>query len=281
MCYALRLFLDAFKNDHVTWLTDEKAFPLLEGNKYIHRILAYNLSSVLQLKSERFDTILNFEKIPGVCALSDSINAWRRFGFRFDEITGEAQSYDGAERVLALSFDLAEKRKNEQYWQQALMHMLGKEWNGEKYKLGYKPHSKVKFDIGFNWAVGPKWPNKSWPKQYWQQLEYIMKKDFSISWQQGLKDIREYIEWINSCRLIVTNDSLGLHIAIALGKKIIALFGPTSHKEIYLYGLGVKLLPKVNYSCMPCLNVVCRSRKNCMYFIDPKKVGHEIRALLD
>src|SRR5688500_11299562 len=78
------VILPHFKDAQVTWLVDEKAYPLLEKNPYIHRILFYDLSSVLQLQSERFDTVINFEKVPGVCALADSVRAWRRYGFRFD-----------------------------------------------------------------------------------------------------------------------------------------------------------------------------------------------------
>ncbi len=70
------VILHQFKNDHVTWLVDEKAYPLLEGNGYINRILIFNLISVLQLLSERYDTVINLEKSPGICSLADSINAW-------------------------------------------------------------------------------------------------------------------------------------------------------------------------------------------------------------
>ena len=72
------VILHLLKDNHVTWLVDEHAFKLLHGNPYIDRILIYNLTSVLQLQRERFDTVINFEKVPGLCALADSVNAWRR-----------------------------------------------------------------------------------------------------------------------------------------------------------------------------------------------------------
>ena len=78
------VLLHLYKNANVTWLVDEKAFQLLKGNPYIHRIIFYDLTSVLQLQSERFDTLINLEKVPGLCAFSDSLKAWRRYGFRFD-----------------------------------------------------------------------------------------------------------------------------------------------------------------------------------------------------
>ena len=65
------VLLHKFKNDHVTWVTDKSAFPLLVDNPYINRLLPYDFTTALQLENEEFDTIINLEKIPGICALSD------------------------------------------------------------------------------------------------------------------------------------------------------------------------------------------------------------------
>lgn len=273
------VILNFFKADDVSWLVDKKASALLEKNPLINRVLVYNLETVLQLARERFDTVINLEKVPGICALADSINAWRRFGFRFDEYRGQAQSYDGAEKVLALSLSLYEKRKSKKYWQEALVEMVGKSWKGEEYILGYKPKGKAIYDIGFNWAVGDKWKNKAWPKEYWQDLEKLLKDKYSITWQRGLDNLSDYIEWINSCRLVVTNDSLGMHLAIALKKQVIAFFGPSSSNEVYLYNRGKILLPKTGYKCMPCLQRECFQKTNCLRFIKPKDVLREIERL--
>ncbi|MDP2923145.1 MAG: glycosyltransferase family 9 protein [Candidatus Omnitrophota bacterium] len=275
------VILNYFKENDVTWLVDEKAYPLLENNPLIERILIFNLESVLQLQRERFDTVINLEKGSGICAFSDSINAWRRFGFRFDVDRGIAQAYDGAEKVLSLCLDLEKKKGSLKYWQDALASMIGEKWIGkEEYILGYRPRSPVKYDIGFNWVAGDKWPNKTWPKKHWKKLEGLLKKKYTISLQKGLSNLFEYMDWINSCRLIVTNDSLGMHLAIALKKKIVALFGPTSSREIYLYNRGVNLIPKAPYDCIPCLKTQCIQKTHCMEFIKPEAVKDEIVKML-
>lgn len=273
------VILNFFKDDDVTWLVDEKAYPLLENNSYIRRILIFNLESALQLQQERFDTVINLEKGPGICALSSSVNAWRRFGFRFDVEKGIAQAYDGAEKILSFCLDLEKKKKGKWFWQNALAFMIGKKWNKEEYLLGYKPKSIIKYDIGFNWNVGEKWPNKGWPKNYWEKLKGLLKEKYSISWQEGLENLYQYINWINSCKLIVTNDSLGMHIAIALKKRLIVLFGPSSSDEVYLYNRGTKLLPDAPYACIPCLLPECSQKKTCMEFIKPERVKDEIEKL--
>ncbi|ODS30336.1 MAG: ADP-heptose-LPS-heptosyl transferase II [Candidatus Scalindua rubra] len=273
------VLLHHYKNAYVTWLVDEKAFPLLKGNPFIHRILFYDLTTVLQLQSERFDTVINLEKVPGVCAFSDSINAWRRYGFRFDPEKGETLAYDGSQNVLEICMDVEYKKKTKKCWEEVLFEMVGEKWQGEGFILGYKPKSDITYDIGFNCYVGEKWPIKAWPLEYWKELESHIGNKYTISWQQGLKNLDEYIEWINSCRIIVTNDSLGLHIANGLGKKIIALFGPTISSEVYI-SKGVKLVPRVDYNCIPCLSSKCTQTELCMRFIEPKEVYNAIEEII-
>jgi len=273
------VLLPLYKDASVTWLVDEKALSLLKGNPYIERIMPYDLTTVLQLKAEKFDTIINLEKVGGICALSDSLAGWRRYGFRFDPESGTAKAYDGSHHVLEMCMNQNDKLANTKYWEDFLFEMVGKKWNGEIPVIGYKPVSKEVYDIGFNHNVGEKWPIKAWPAEYWKDLEGLISGKYSVSWQQGLKSIEEYIEWINSCRLLVTNDSLGLHIAHALNKKVVALFGPTLSNEVYIKN-GVKLLPEGKYDCLPCLDTVCVKDKPCLYDIKPTTVLSAIEKLL-
>jgi heptosyltransferase-2 len=259
------VLLNLYKKDHVTWLVDESAYPVLKNNPYIDRILIYDLTSVLQLQSEHFDTVINLEKVPGLCALADQVTAWRRYGFRFDVKNGEAEAYEGTQNALSMCHNEQEKKKGRRYWQEHLFEMVGSKWRGEKYVFGYKPKGSEKYDVGLNYQVGHKWPAKAWSMDKWKKLEKLLKKDFSISWQEGLNDMEEYFEWINSCKLIVTNDSFGLHLAIALRKKIVALFRSTSAKETYLYGFG-SILVRQDGHCpgAPCYLSKCKyDRKIC------------------
>jgi len=273
------VLLPLFKDARVTWLVEEKAYALLKGNKLITRILPYDLTTVLQLKGERFDTIINLEKVAGICALSDSLNAWRRFGFRFDPDASTAKAYAGSQHAPEICTSPKDKIAHPEYWEEVLFSMVGEKWQGEIPTLGYKPRSKVKFDIGFNHNVGDKWPLKAWPAEYWKELEAIIGDKYTITWQEGLGSLDQYIEWINSVQVLVTNDSLGLHIAHALGKKIVALFGPTKSGEIYIKD-GEKLLPRGEYKCMPCLSTKCVQKKACMYEITPKMVYSSMKKLL-
>jgi heptosyltransferase-2 len=274
------VILYPFANDHVTWLVDEQAYPLLQGNPFIQRILPYDLSSVLQLQRERFDTVINLEKVPGVCALADSISAWRRYGFRFDEAHGVAEAYDGCEKVFSLCKDGEFKRTHKGSWQESLLQIVGAQWEGQEYLLGYQPRSKEQFDVGLNWAVGAKWANKAWPPKSWDELKLLLAGKFSSSAQEGMDDLRSYMDWINSCRLIVTNDSLGLHIALALRKKVVVLYGPTNPNETHFYGRAEVLYPDTDFPCIPCLKRSCAQEINCLDYISASSVMEAVTRLL-
>ncbi|MFQ5466300.1 MAG: glycosyltransferase family 9 protein [Thermodesulfobacteriota bacterium] len=274
------VILPLFKDAHVTWLVDEKAISLLKGNPYIDRIMPYDLTSILQLQAESFDTVINLEKVGGMCAFADSLTAWRRYGFRFDPITGTAKAYDGSQHVLELCESERDKLANTRYWEEILFEMVGAKWNGEIPIIGYKPTTEVTFDVGFNHNVGSKWPLKAWPRGCWKELEALLVgAGRAVSWQKGLGSIEEYIDWLNSCELIVTNDSLGLHIAHALGKRVVALFGPSLSNEIYIKD-GIKVLPEPRPDCLPCLSSECEMTRTCMYDISPRRVYEEVDRLL-
>lgn len=278
--------LHLYKDCDITWVTDKKAFPLLEGNSYIRRLLDLDFLTVKQLEKERFDTLINLEKDPGICAIADNINAWKKFGFRFDSEKGEAEAYDKAYEVLAL-VSKSIKKENKRTSQELLFQLVGKNWNGEEYILGYRPETQEKYDIGLNTLVGPKWPTKTWPTKNWDIVEeYLKNQGLNVSRQDRedkeiLTNLNKYMDWINSCKLIVSNDSLGLHLAIALKKKVLGLFGPTSHNEFYFYGRGKAILPEINYPCMPCFESECIREKSCVEEIHSETVINEIKALIN
>ncbi len=269
-----------FKRKQIYWLVDEQALPLLKHNKHIDKICIYNASSLKKLRKKHFYAVLNLEKSSAICKFSDALRADFYFGFT-SATSQKRRCFKGCEKLLRISEDARARRRNVDSWQKILAAALNQKWNGERYILGYKPRSKIRYDVGFNWTTGSKWKNKSWPLAYWQELENLLEKDCSISWQKGLRNLYQYIDWIHACRLVVTADTLGLHIALALRKKVVALFGPTSHTEIDFYGCGSAMLPTVSYKCIPCLETFCNRKNPCMRFISPqsvkKKVMHELK----
>ena len=241
------VLLNLYKNDHVTWVVDERGLPIVLSTPFVERPLVYDLSTVLQLQTERFDTVINLEKVPGICAWAEGLSATRKYGFRYDPHEMDIGGYDFSQ--LALS-TIAEKNAFGQMdngcWSELLFKLVGRTWAGEEYCFK-RPDYGESFGIGFNYRVGSKWPAKAWFRENWDSLRDLIRENGPasvISWQpkEVLDDLNKYFDWINSCRVIVTNDSLGLHLAIALRKKVVALFGPSNPNEVHLYGRGMALV---------------------------------------
>jgi len=277
------VILHFFKNDRVDWLVDEQASPLLAGNKFISTVWSYNPAVFDALRMISYDTVINFEKMPEICRFASSLHTKRFIGFLYNgsgyEVRGPG-TRGAATRLIKMSSDLALKRQNRDCWQKILCAAIGKKWAGEGYVLGYEPKSSIECDVGFNWATSSKWMNKSWPMSHWKKLEKLLGGHYSVSWQRGLNSLCEYIDWINSCRIIVTSDSLGLHLCLALGKNVIALFGPTSVREVHMYKTGIALSPDSPYDCVPCCKPVCAKEKQCMEYITPERVYENVRKRL-
>ena len=111
---------EKYPSSSITWLVDRQAAPLLHGNRLIDRVLIWDEFVPFQLMKEKFDVLINLEKISGVCALADMVDAWVKYGFRFDGVTGTYHAY---ERGLDF-IDYIEKKKTgrpRDCWQKILI----------------------------------------------------------------------------------------------------------------------------------------------------------------
>jgi heptosyltransferase-2 len=91
-------------------------------------------------------------------------------------------------------------------------------------------------------------------------------------------NLREFSALVNICAVVITADTLALHIAIALKKPVVALFGPTCHQEIDLYGLGHKIITPS--TCAPCYRNECDKKITCMDDIDLHAVARAAKKLI-
>jgi ADP-heptose:LPS heptosyltransferase len=87
-------------------------------------------------------------------------------------------------------------------------------------------------------------------------------------------DVRHFAALIRCCAVVVSGDSLAMHIALAMGRRVVVLFGPTSHTEIELFGLGEKVIP--NLECLVCYKQTCDFVPNCMDAISVEIVTQAI-----
>ncbi len=219
--------LNYYENSKIDWFCSREATELVPKSRVTKVI-----TELESLNPTDYDLIINLEKSMEVY---NKIKFHKNIiGFQFikDELYIKSEKFN-------LKFDkfLDDINHTNNTYQYKLSTILNEPWNKDPYILDFES-SSTPLKVGFNWKVGTKWPEKSLPEHWWQELAKELSPEFVVSWQQGFNDINEYIKWIGSCDYLVTLDSLGMHISLALKKKTVVLFGPTNPKHVELFNYG-------------------------------------------
>ncbi len=142
------------------------------------------------------------------------------------------------------------------------------------------------FILGINTGCSNAIPYKKLTVDYHRTLIQEIQKNFNcrvvllgggeedetrnLEIAKGLSDVvvspvmtglRDGAASVDACDIVVTGDSLGMHMAIALGKWVVAWFGPTCSQEIDLYDNGGKVIAPV--PCAPCWKRQCEKTLKC------------------
>ena len=161
------------------------------------------------------------------------------------------------------------------------------------------------------WIVlqpGARWPNKRWPIEYYAELVRklaAVHPDFKFVILGGETDqelgahiargdsqrcldltgkisLPEMVEWIRSSELMITNDTGPMHVAAALGKPLVAIFGPTEPRRTGPYG-QLDSAVQSSLPCVPCLKSRCAYSKplECLRLISPDMILVRVEAKLE
>lgn len=309
---------EKFPVSHISWLTRKNAKEIFYNNNYVDRLLELeNPETYYFLQIEKFNLVLNLDSSPISSAICSSISGIEKLGFGLDEkgkvfpINPEAEEW-----FLMGAFDDL-KKKNTKTYQSVILNIARLKsdnypiilvLNEAEKKFAQKFLNSFQIDgskkiIGLNTGAGPRWKFKSWTLEGFETLINLLleKTDYYIFLYGGPyeKERNEYLSRINKtrivdtgtnnslreffalvdlCDLLVTGDTLAMHVATALGKKIIALFGPTSANEIETYGLITKI--QSDLDCLVCYKMDCDFDPNCMNSIKPEIVFNKILELL-
>lgn len=95
----------------------------------------------------------------------------------------------------------------------------------------------------------------------------------STATESGLRD---GLISVAACDVVITGDSLGMHMAISQGRQVVAWFGPTCAHEIDLYGRGVSILTKS--SCSPCWKRACEKSIMCYDQVSLQEIVHAVES---
>jgi heptosyltransferase-2 len=85
--------------------------------------------------------------------------------------------------------------------------------------------------------------------------------------------LRRGIMYMDVADIVVSGDSLGMHLAVGLGKYVVVWFGLSCAEEIELYGRGEKIVSGV--SCEPCWKKSCDDLK-CIQELPLQKIHKSV-----
>ncbi len=274
-CTAL---LHVYKDDHVTWMTAWPVRELLTANPLIDELLIFGPKVFEEIKNREFDILVNLEKDIGICTYLSQIKAKKRYGFYFNERLHDISTYKPSTRYLLAGQE--NHRGVDKNFFEILYETVGHKWRGQGACLPARKVRKERFDFGFNHAVGSKWPTKAWSQGQWKKLEHILEKNYTISWQEGFSNLKKYQDWLSSCRVIVTSDSLGQVLGQALGRKVVSLYGPTDFRRVKGIPNIFPIPAKMACPHMPCYLLTCKHHQFCMDTIMPEEVAEECQRVL-
>lgn len=96
----------------------------------------------------------------------------------------------------------------------------------------------------------------------------------------GMTNIRQLAHLLKRSKLLITNDSAPLHLACAVGTKVLAIFGPTDPKKYGPTGeFDVFISKKLH--CSPCESAVCKYNYECMKMISPDDVFEAAKMMVE
>ncbi|MBM3230110.1 glycosyltransferase family 9 protein [Candidatus Pacearchaeota archaeon] len=235
----------------IDWLTSSKCKEVLLSKKIKTIYFIDSPPSIENLIKDKYDVVISLNEEEKAMKILPLIKHTKLIGVYPEKMkvfyTPESAPWFDMSLVSTFGKQKADELKmnNKKTLQEMLLTMVNKKWINQTYDLGIKPSKKLTGKVGMiNVATGL-WPNKNWAG--YEQLAEQLKQEGIIVNFLGIKPtITEHIHDINQCDLIVCGDTLGLHIALALKKKVVVLFNCTSPYEIYDYGLAIKIIsPKL------------------------------------
>ncbi|MCX5680316.1 MAG: lipopolysaccharide heptosyltransferase II [Candidatus Omnitrophica bacterium] len=314
----IRAVRDADPNGYIACLVHPRCKEILEDNPAINEIISYDegglhrgvfgkLKLILSLRRKHFDTVYILHRSFTKAFIGLLTGARARIGY----------PTKGRERLLTIAVDEPDVGTHSVRY---FLNLAGEPAAAAKepayeffvndadrrYIKDYLSVRGIASDDKFiALCPGGNWGPKRWPKESFAALADMLAQKYNakvvITGGTREKELAESIGSMmkqsalvtcgdtnlkqlgaifeRSC-LVVANDTGSMHIAVATGTKVIALFGPTSPEITGPYGTGNYRVVKSLIECdIPCYDVTCRDNR-CMKAISVEEVFKEAVGIL-
>ncbi len=315
---VLRLLKQHYRNAEIFWWIETRNAALLEGDPDLAGIFHFDRrrwgtpwhwgdiwKGISELREQKFDLVIDLQALARSAAVGWFSNAklfvglhdWRELAPGYYDInvprpTPDTHAVDWyLETLRALdvpvhsNFDWMPIRERVAAEVAALWNL-----NDGRKTIALLP--------------GARWENKRWPAAHFRALVGQLKKsnpDFRFVVLGATADVplaREIIsaapescldlttrtslpqtvEVLRASSLVVTNDTGPMHMAAALRKPVVALFGPTAPTRTGPYGQTQHALQRTDLPCVPCMKPTCSYVEPlaCLRGIMPEEVRDKV-----
>lgn len=306
----IRAVREAYPDSHIACLLHPRCVEMLESNPRLDEIIIYDeegvhksfwgkVKLISELRKKNFDIAFILHRSFTKALITYLAGIRQRIGYEtkkrwfvltkgVEEPAGETHK---VEYFLAIAEAAGIKTRKRSYEfvvtdadRKSIDGLLEREGVGREEKI-------VVINPGGNWDP------KRWPKENFAKLADQIAKRFNariilsgakkdIGLAQDIKDLMEAKPVITAGKtnlkqlgallersdLVVANDSGPMHMAVAVGAKVIALFGPTSPGLTGPYGGGDYTVIFKNDKCpVPCYDSTCTANR-CMEDISVEDV---------
>lgn len=298
-----------FPASYVVWLTQENTVDLLKGNPFIDEVWSLEHDTPARLAAEEFDLVLNPDAEKRAAGLASQARATEKRGLLLNRSGQVVPANPEAVAWLEMgAFDQL-KKQNRKSYQQLIYEMLKLEYRGQEIvlaldnterewarriltKQGWRDGETL---VGINLGGGGRWKKKRWKPWHFEtfvrqllaqagckvlliggEQENSLLADLQAALPPGVLStgtscsLRQTASLISFCRVLLTGDTLALHVASALKVPTVVLLGPTSASELEMYRRGEKIVAPIG--CVSCYLHDCDIDPDCMELIKPEQV---------
>ena len=318
---VLRLLKRHLPNSQIDWWLDSRLAGLLEGDPDLHQVVRFErqrwgspihwpemFRSIAELRARKYDWVIDLQ-----CLIRSGLFAWLANG---KLLAGLDEPREGARGFYDIIVPRASFHTHAVDWYLAVLPRLGVPvhtnfvWLPERQQVAEGINVKWNPEPG-RWIAlqpGARWLNKRWPVEHFTELtrrlasEYAQVRFAVLGGNDdrslaeivcraapdrclnlaGQTSLPEMVEWLRRCDLMVTNDTGPMHVAAALGKPVIGVFGPTEPRRTGPYGQLQRVVQHA-LPCVPCLKSRCAWRipMECLTGITPTAVLNLLTQELD
>jgi len=239
---------------HLTWLVEAKWSALLEENPSVDRVMILRRGSLgglldtwRELRAERYDFAVEFQGLLKSALCAKAARAGRVYGFHESLLRERAAGLFYSHKTLSQSVHIVDRNLD-----LALACGTGIQPVQRVFPL---PPGRPEGELppGDFVLASPLagWQSKQWPMEYYAQLAERLKQnlgiplvlngppDSALPHRSGLPGL---IYATRRALAVVGVDSGPLHLAAALGKPGVAIFGPTDPARNGPYGDTLRVL---------------------------------------